>query len=924
MPTLPFADNIKADITNAVNQGLIVRIPQSEMAYEDWAGIGYIKQNPATFEAGYMLSGGIAGGMTAWGYQRWKEHSEDWFKQLSSGYTGEVSDDADSACYIQKISAYKSEAVVGTVVTLQVMVRDSRLRPVEGAPVTFTVTSGGGNFGVGPDNKPLVTRIVSTEDNGIATIDFTLGVSTSASPSFVKKEGDTYNQQIGINLVDASLANDVMIRSPFTVYGFPDKPVKTERIASSPECDDILDYAGYVGVRVLDKHDNPVSNLPVAFTASINGPRPLLLVPFDAPCCMDGNIPVYGQCGSQGDDLPPIYTSYKGAVAGIIMGGTPNTSHTVTATCGAVTDPEEKTKQFSLTSCGVSEGDIALSGFYYGGNVDACEAGASFPSLARCYVYEKDEDEQFQIRHFDGSVTFEGITGRSMGNYLYTAEVPIDTVGHQDITIKAKQDGETRQTVTLTVCGVDLRLINPDGTDLTEAYVPVDEINASTRDLVLRYKVTPADYIPSNAYIQIIRGRNPFAWLVPKPKPESPGIYTATLPRGTAFIPGIAHPARVVLNYGAAPPLEMWDPDQDNPGIPVYGVLADIDADLYNTGQPNEDDPDEHMTGLLVQVNTPDLKAVELASEIHSGSMTLTAFNLPPTEPDQIQGQVKIWGSPNKTDLLIDMEAGDTTETWEVAGEALQTVYVEGMATSGTHADIDLTLNVINDDGDTVADDLLKVTVCDISIVTDFNRDRKIDDADKQAGANGDVFYFWLNDDNDLEDAPDTDPVTLFGNDDIPALPGGYTMQDRENDIVDNKRDLIDFFPVQIMVTPVGFLDLPNMGLALQTEQGAVNIAYTAIPDGTHAGDYLTDPDTATALQAATTFNVVTDKEYIINNSSFIRQLNTTGQGILIAEGAAAISFDEDNNPADKKKSLVLRFMHGNNTLVANRLRAYP
>jgi hypothetical protein len=53
LPTLPFADNIKEDIINAVNQNYEIRIPEFEIAYEDWLGIGYIKENPQTGEAGY-------------------------------------------------------------------------------------------------------------------------------------------------------------------------------------------------------------------------------------------------------------------------------------------------------------------------------------------------------------------------------------------------------------------------------------------------------------------------------------------------------------------------------------------------------------------------------------------------------------------------------------------------------------------------------------------------------------------------------------------------------------------------------------------------------------------------------------------------------------------------------------------------------
>jgi len=72
LPTLTFDDNILEDIQNSVNQNLIVKIPQTEIQYEDWTGIGYIKENTETKEAGYILSGMIAGGMTAISPDKWK------------------------------------------------------------------------------------------------------------------------------------------------------------------------------------------------------------------------------------------------------------------------------------------------------------------------------------------------------------------------------------------------------------------------------------------------------------------------------------------------------------------------------------------------------------------------------------------------------------------------------------------------------------------------------------------------------------------------------------------------------------------------------------------------------------------------------------------------------------------------------------
>jgi PKD repeat protein len=61
----------KEDITNAVNQNLTIKIPNQEMTYEDWTGMGYIKENLDTKESGYMLTGMIAGGMTAQSPYKW-------------------------------------------------------------------------------------------------------------------------------------------------------------------------------------------------------------------------------------------------------------------------------------------------------------------------------------------------------------------------------------------------------------------------------------------------------------------------------------------------------------------------------------------------------------------------------------------------------------------------------------------------------------------------------------------------------------------------------------------------------------------------------------------------------------------------------------------------------------------------------------
>jgi uncharacterized protein YeaC (DUF1315 family) len=59
---LNVSSSVKTDIRNAVNSGKIVIVPKEEIQYYSWYGTGYIVMDPETGAAGYMISGGIAGG----------------------------------------------------------------------------------------------------------------------------------------------------------------------------------------------------------------------------------------------------------------------------------------------------------------------------------------------------------------------------------------------------------------------------------------------------------------------------------------------------------------------------------------------------------------------------------------------------------------------------------------------------------------------------------------------------------------------------------------------------------------------------------------------------------------------------------------------------------------------------------------------
>ena len=62
LPTLQVSDDVQQDIINQVGAGNIVIVPQSNISYLGWTGVGYITMDPSTGGGAYMISGGLAGG----------------------------------------------------------------------------------------------------------------------------------------------------------------------------------------------------------------------------------------------------------------------------------------------------------------------------------------------------------------------------------------------------------------------------------------------------------------------------------------------------------------------------------------------------------------------------------------------------------------------------------------------------------------------------------------------------------------------------------------------------------------------------------------------------------------------------------------------------------------------------------------------
>jgi type I phosphodiesterase/nucleotide pyrophosphatase/transglutaminase superfamily protein len=350
LPTLDFDDNIKEDIANSVNQDYVIRVPQSEITYHDWTGVGYLKESPATGESGWMLSGMIAGGCTV---------DEAWLNNLygqqtlSTPYSGAVNHDSLAGVRMFKIPATDKQdpKTVGTALStpFAIAVLDGKDTPVVGATVSFRIIAGGGtiqclNSAGTPTGQPSETSCdAPTSNTGIAKATLTLGVRTDANADYMKLDADDENYtQIGLNLVTASAASHsgvLVLNAPFEAYGKPDVPVAIEKIYPlNPVVVMVNNPGGTLQTKITDTHGNPVSNVPLTFTAAPAESRNTATDPlpdvyrnlelYSAETCTSP-YPLYGDCISQRS--LSLKTHYYGAQVNTILGNTLNTHYLVVA-----------------------------------------------------------------------------------------------------------------------------------------------------------------------------------------------------------------------------------------------------------------------------------------------------------------------------------------------------------------------------------------------------------------------------------------------------------------------------------------------------------------------------------------------------------------------------------------------------------------
>jgi alpha-tubulin suppressor-like RCC1 family protein/pimeloyl-ACP methyl ester carboxylesterase len=180
-----------------------------------------------------------------------------------------------------------------------------------------------------------------------------------------------------------------------------------------------------------------------------------------------------------------------------------------------------------------------------------------------------------------------------------------------------------------------------------------------------------------------------------------------------------------------------------------------------------------------------------------------------------------------------------------------------------------------------------------VELVPDFNRDGKIDDADRGRVSEDGPWCWWINDDDDELNTGGNDiPDSINPNFETTPILSGV-----EVGTIDGIRDLVDFFPLYLDIR--GLLDMfPVEGSSsytfkLRQEDGSLNFVYTDLrPDTT--SNYLRKlngdaRDNATALGGTTRSNgAATNRitnQGVALDPAWLKQITTEGGGVILLEG---------------------------------------
>lgn len=408
------------DINAAVAAGLTVHLPQQPLTLHAWSGTGWLKEDLVTGEAGYMLSGKIAGGSTVMGREFWPAMPLD---RLLRPFTAAPNPDPQAAHRLVSITPWEIRwATAGEELdgSLMVGVQDEAGVPVSGAPVVFSVSRGGGALlddSIVPASPVQQLTALSGSD-GIARARFVPGENVYLNPVAVARPGQQQANITGENLIEVQLASgsQASLETPVAILGFAGLPdPQQSQLQGDGLAAQVQSFAGTAGVILRDRFGNPVANYPVTLTSlpasfqlpavcdPASQPSAMRLAELIAPtdACLK-QLPVRGECSSARSSLSITSRSDGSALAGIVLGGLAGASYPLNLTyvaAGKVTHNAALTLRSAGGACRTDGAPQATLVLNYpqlqdsaGRNVDARPIGSRGQLVVKSYLLHEESE----------------------------------------------------------------------------------------------------------------------------------------------------------------------------------------------------------------------------------------------------------------------------------------------------------------------------------------------------------------------------------------------------------------------------------------------------------------------------------------------------------------------------------------------------
>ncbi|HMM68459.1 MAG TPA: transglutaminase family protein, partial [Dokdonella sp.] len=320
-------------------QGYVVRIPRDPVNLSAWSGSVWTAESLSTGEAGYFISGALAGGSTALSPELW--YFQDLVGILGNPYALDPDLDPMSGAVLALDATTQGQrGVVGTelAMPLHAVVVTEAGRPVQGAEVTFSIS--GGNATLLDAGDQLSTRLtVLTDRQGNAYARLKLGESNNSIGNYEMIPGQPNPQWVGISTIDVSAASSLgALRSgePFRAISLPGSPVRLKLHHEVPPGYVIAPGLGplLITVKAMDSFDNAVSNVSTALSAETVYPPVPPGCPSDmyagakpATLFLPGSCPAQTPITSEDTCSTPSIEAVTSAEAKPFFGVSPNVSN---------------------------------------------------------------------------------------------------------------------------------------------------------------------------------------------------------------------------------------------------------------------------------------------------------------------------------------------------------------------------------------------------------------------------------------------------------------------------------------------------------------------------------------------------------------------------------------------------------------------